>query len=390
MKSVYKSLKIRKGDEYKRDSFTLFNPMMEGDKGWRRQLFFRDLVNDGRNFTTFENNPDIDYGWLETDNFNSLYNTGRSFTNLNSDGSGDFGWLETDNFNNLYNTGRAFSNLNSDGSGDFGWEANLSYTDMGIKSLEIIDGEIQYFAQDYFDRVESNGGTILAPNSIDQYIKDLISNGLWDSITSKHIFSGVDLIGCFVPLKGNFTLTNNGFESTDQNEVGLKGDGFTKHITTNISNNILAQNNHSASVFITEMGTSSIGNVRSWLSSPFTSSPTNNFHILWVHNTSLIYFRSHTDYTPAQVEATIPQVGLIGLSRNNSSNINIRLNQTNSISSQTSIVPSNFLLSIFNRTGSSDFSPDRILTYVTGTNMNLELLETIQNNFKNNLINELT
>jgi hypothetical protein len=110
--------------------------------------------------------------------------------------------------------------------------------------------------RDYFARVSSAGGIVTHPTPIAAYIDALVELGgaYWDMMESHCLFTGVTFLGCFVPLRNGMNIpTNFNFISSDHDPItGLKGDGATKYIDTEVPFNTITQNDASLSVYISE------------------------------------------------------------------------------------------------------------------------------------------
>lgn len=106
-----------------------------------------------------------------------------------------------------------------------------------IKFVSIYDAD----AQDFFNRVVSNGGTISdsTKNAVNTFVLASKSNNYWSKINRINLFCGDNLNACLVPLKiggGSNTETNNNFVAGDYSEsAGLTGNGSTKYLNTGLN-----------------------------------------------------------------------------------------------------------------------------------------------------------
>jgi hypothetical protein len=179
-------------------------------------------------------------------------------------------------------------------------------------------------AADYFARIVAAGSTISEPNkaAVNAFVAGCKADGIWSAIKASCLLAGPDtLAGALVPLVGP-APTNFNFVAGDYNRVtGLKGDGSTKYLDSNRNNNADPQNNHHISSFISEIDTGSGNPVMIGTGS---LSGNGRSMIGYARSTGGLYFcRSRSDPShdsPLFIQST----GFVGLSRNNSSTINVR------------------------------------------------------------------
>jgi hypothetical protein len=120
-------------------------------------------------------------------------------------------------------------------------KASINYPVIGGPSGPTYDTD----ANDWFNAVSAAGASISSANKdvFNNCILDLkgilpssVNNpsslNIWQEITMAGFLCGFDSFsGCFVPMKGNYSTTNNNFTSTDyQRTIGLTGDGASKTI----------------------------------------------------------------------------------------------------------------------------------------------------------------
>ena len=111
-------------------------------------------------------------------------------------------------------------------------------------------------AANYFGRLVNAGdSTFLAYRQpLANYIDSLVALGgaYWDDMKSAASFVGVGIQGITVPLRDGMTVpTQSNFVAADLDQLtGLKGDGSTKYIATNLAGTALLQDDASASVYI--------------------------------------------------------------------------------------------------------------------------------------------
>ena len=96
-------------------------------------------------------------------------------------------------------------------------------------------------AANYFSRLVNAGDTTFLAyrQPLANYIDSLVALGgaYWDDMKSAASFVGVGIQGITVPLRDGMTVpTQNNFVAGDLNQLtGLKGDGSTKYIATNLA-----------------------------------------------------------------------------------------------------------------------------------------------------------
>ena len=224
-------------------------------------------------------------------------------------------------------------------------------------------------AANYFSRLVNAGdSTFLAYRQpLANYIDSLVALGgaYWDDMNSAASFVGVGIQGVTVPLRDGMTVpTNNNFVAGDLNTLtGLKGDGSTKSIATNVAGTALLQDDASASVHITTAATGA-----------------NKFYMTNAGGASLS-LRS----TPQQslnsssvaTLGTVPTSGVYGASRSSSTTIDARSNQTSYSAAITSIAPSANDLYVYS-IGAAPSADARLATYHAGPALNLATLEGLQ------------
>ena len=224
-------------------------------------------------------------------------------------------------------------------------------------------------ATNYFSRLDAAGDTTYVDykQPLANYIDSLVSLGgaYWDTMLSSTSFVGVGIQGVTVPLRDGMTVpTNNNFVAGDLDQLtGLKGDGSTKYLATGLIGTDFTQDDVSLSVYIT--------------------APATGFYAGSNTNDTGIYLReasfalNSSAFGAALGIGTTPTGGLIGVSRDNSADFDIRSNQTNF----TEVVASNSALSyeltVFAVRGLAPMGA-RLTTYHAGPALNLATLEALQ------------
>lgn len=203
----------------------------------------------------------------------------------------------------------------------------------------------------------------------EDFIVGCKTDGIWTALKSSCILAGArTLSGALVPLVGS-SPTNFNFVNGDYNrETGLKGNGSTKRINTNRNNTADPQNSKHICVYVTERHL--VGNTF-YLGG---SNQSGNSNLYIVNNAGGLGLRvnSSTSYSSG---GNINN-NLIGVSRNNSTQINTRTNKSSQTVSNASTTPISHAQQVFCASNSALFSGGRISFYSIGEHLNLALLDT--------------
>ena len=243
----------------------------------------------------------------------------------------------------------------------------LSLRGYGIGETSAFSAE----ALNYFSRLDTAGDTDYIPykQPLANYIDALVNLGgaYWDDMESAASFVGVGIEGVAVPLKdGMPTITNNNFVDADLDQLtGLKGDGSTKYLNTNVSTSALSLDDHSLSVFLSDTRDSATGR--------YISGAAGNLSVLG-NTTSGFRARSATSTLDTLGSSTATNA-IIGISRNNSANYDWRYG-----TSGTQVTPS-VSLSVADIMVFSDGANEtaaRLATYHVGAALDLAVLEGLQ------------
>jgi hypothetical protein len=103
-------------------------------------------------------------------------------------------------------------------------------------------------AQDFFDRVATNGGTISTATKgyVNTFVLAAKADSYWTKLTRINLFCGDDLAAAMTPLKvggGDDPETNVNFVGGDYSEAtGLTGNGSTKYLNTGLLADALSAN----------------------------------------------------------------------------------------------------------------------------------------------------
>jgi hypothetical protein len=225
-------------------------------------------------------------------------------------------------------------------------------------------------ATNYIRSVESADGQALetgVKDAINTFIVGCKTDGIWDAIKASCILAGArTLDGALVPLVGA-APTNNNFVSGDYNrETGLIGDDSTKYLNSNRNNNADPQDDNHQVVFLTKEQTVT---AKFYIGAGTTNPGTSHIG----RSTFLITrSRSSTDKAGTPPDA----VGLLGISRNNSTTFTLRADGTSSVVSDSSQTPYDNDVLVFSVSNTTLYSNARIAFYSIGESLDLALLDT--------------
>ena len=227
-------------------------------------------------------------------------------------------------------------------------------------------------AGNYIQAVETADAQALEPatrQAINNFVLGCKADGIWNAIKASCILAGArTLAGALMPLVGT-APTNFNFVSGDYNrKTGLVGNGSSKYLNSNRSNNADPEiNNHNA-IYV-NTATSSTGIYMS-ASATTTESGDNNFG----RTGNSLFARSRT--STALIRFTGATTGFIGISRSNSANYNFRNASNNNEIPQASQASSNSNICIFVGPGGGIPSNGRLAFYSIGESLDLALLDT--------------
>jgi hypothetical protein len=229
-------------------------------------------------------------------------------------------------------------------------------------------------AQNYFDRLDTAGDTTYVDykQPLANYIDGLVTLGgaYWDDMLSATSFVGVGIQGVTVPLRDGMTVpTQSNFVAGDLNQLtGLKGDASTKYLGTGVSEGSLSQNDSSISVYLTT--DRDVTTTSSYIGGTIGA-----FAI--VDNAT--GFRSRHMSTSLKTNGTSTAIGgIIGISRDNSSDYDWRDVDANGTNIDPSTTQGNSDVEVFASTGGNFLCSARLATYHIGPALNLATLEGLQ------------
>jgi hypothetical protein len=215
----------------------------------------------------------------------------------------------------------------------------------------------------YVLAVEAADGQALEPAvrlAYNTFVKGCKQDNIWDLISGSCILAGArTLNGALVPLKGP-SPANNNFVSGDYNrKTGLKGDGSTKYLDSNINNNSLPGLSKSTCFYATEI----VGNntFLGWrVSSQWNSYVTTN---LLSGATAVNWPTAITAPTfgGASISGAVSEARCNGL--------------TNTVTNTGSGNSTNITWGVFNRNGGAFYGAHRLSFYSISKSLDLALLD---------------
>jgi len=202
--------------------------------------------------------------------------------------------------------------------------------------------------------------------AINNFVVGCKDDGIWDAIKSSCILAGArTLAGALVPLVGT-APTNFNFVSGDYDrKTGLVGDGSTKYLNSNRAGNAEALNNQHLSVYVDTAATATDAYIG-------LGGDTGIYR-----NTGLNAIDVRSRNSAGGAAGSINSIGFMGISRNNASNFDARVDgNTVIINSASSILnPQN--TTVFAReSGTSLFADARLAFYSIGEALDLAALDT--------------
>jgi hypothetical protein len=229
-------------------------------------------------------------------------------------------------------------------------------------------------AASYFSRLVAAGDTthVAYKQPLTNYITSLVELGgaYWDTMQSAASFVGVGIQGITVPLRSGMTVpTQNNFVAADLNQLtGLKGDASLKYLGTGVNEGSLSQNDSSISVYLTtdrDVTTTS----------SYIGGTIGVFAII----DNATGFRSRHMSSSLQTNGTSTAVGgIIGISRDNSSDYDWRDVDASGTNIDTSTSQGNLAVEVFASNGGSFLCSARLATYHAGPALDLATLEGLQ------------
>jgi hypothetical protein len=229
--------------------------------------------------------------------------------------------------------------------------------------------------QAYLSAVEQADGQALeypVAYAVDEFVRGCKADGIWDAIKASCILAGARTrLGALTPLVGTAPTSFNFVDDDYNRKTGLVGDGSTKYLNSNRSNNADPQNSKHLALYATSASTlldSTYFGTEFVVGSSHISVSTPTQSSLGLRN------NSSGNFWPTPNSNAI---GFMGHSRASSTNVNTRANATNGAIGLTSVAPSNILLTVYARNASplTNYSDARLAFYSVGESLDLALLD---------------
>jgi hypothetical protein len=226
-------------------------------------------------------------------------------------------------------------------------------------------------AVSYVAAVEAADGQELefgVAKAINDFVLGCKQDGIWDAIKASCILAGArTLAGALVPLVGTAPTSYNFMAGDYNRETGLVGDGSTKYLDSNRSNNADPQNDQHLSTYITQSSEGAI--IGAGLSDAGTSAI---YHSPGSNN---VIFRSRSGSSDSA--ADIGDSGLIAYSRSSSSDYDYVAFAATGSFTRASQTPYNVNIYIFGRNaGAASLTAARLAFYSIGESLDLAALDT--------------
>ena len=226
----------------------------------------------------------------------------------------------------------------------------------------------------YILAVESADGQQLEAGvitAVETFVLGCKSDGIWSAIKASCILAGARTIsGALVPLVGT-APTNNNFVSADYNrKTGLVGNGSTKRLISNRSNNADPQNSRHIAVWVSGRHNRNA----LYVSTITTLNGSGDSYIYQSADFNVNTAKIASAGTPLGLGGTNLLNGFFGASRASGSNISARRQNASVAQNTNSVTPVNENLVIFGT--SSYYSNGRLSFYSIGEGINLALLNT--------------
>lgn len=240
-----------------------------------------------------------------------------------------------------------------------------------LASRSLVDAD----AAAYLTAVQNADNQALEPavrNAITAFVIGCKQDGIWSAIKASCILMGArTLSGALTPLVGTAPTNNGPFVSGDYNrETGLVGNGSTKYLNSNRSNNADPQNSKHHSVFVSVQAT--VGGI---LNGAQVGGAAGQSGITVVPQVDGNAFRVNNASSPAPTARTL-RTNFLGVQRSTSSSYVLRTNGEDITETIASDVPANEDIGILGRTTGANFCNARLAFYSIGESLDLALLDS--------------
>jgi hypothetical protein len=212
--------------------------------------------------------------------------------------------------------------------------------------------------------------------AINDFVVGCKADGIWSAIKASCILAGArTLSGALVPLVGTAPANSN-FVSGDYNrKTGLVGDASTKSLNSNRNNNADPQNSKHLAVYASTVGTNT-STFNSYIGVLQSDTVSGRAEIDLTSSGTVNNMFAHS----ATGATRTPGVGLLGVSRANSSDLTARASGSSTTVASTSSTPTNMNIFVFarhfNNSSVNQRINARLAFYSIGESIDLALLDT--------------
>ena len=214
--------------------------------------------------------------------------------------------------------------------------------------------EVDPLTEDYIARLQLDGAHIPAYDAANDYLITSLAElggAYWDTATSITSFVGKGWGGLLVPLRNGMQFGGNiGPFTEDDFDVknGLKGDGSSKYINTQIPSDSLPLNDISTGIFITQPAT--IGG-RSFFGATSAGSSFSNSYVAYTDagqgSPAPMAFRNRVNVRNILDSYFFNHSGYLGVSRSASTGYDVKIGPAKESITQTSFDSNSSLIHIF-------------------------------------------
>ena len=226
----------------------------------------------------------------------------------------------------------------------------------------------------YVNAVEAADGQLLefgVGKAINDFVVGCKLDNTWSAIKASCILAGArTLAGALVPLAGTAPTNVGPFVSGDYNrKTGLVGNGTSKYLDSNRSNNADPQNSRHMVVSVSNRQTNSA----LYITTSTTLNGSGDSYLFQSADFTSNTVKLSQGGTPAPLAGTNLIQGFFGGSRNNSGSIIVRRQGVNVSASIASVSPVAETLNVFGTTGF--YTNARLAFYSIGESLDLALLD---------------
>ena len=227
----------------------------------------------------------------------------------------------------------------------------------------------------YITAVETADGQALEEPvkiAIDNFVLGCKADGIWDAIKASCILAGArTLSGALVPLAGT-APTNFNFVAGDYDrKTGLVGDGSTKYLNSNRSNNADPQDNNHNAIYIS---TANSADPAILMGDGFASTAGNN-RLVFASGSANFHFDSRSGANAAVIVHPVNPTGFVAHSRSSAGSALFRVANATTSYTMASNTPTSTNVHVFSRESGGIPTNARLAFYSIGEALDLALLD---------------